>query len=196
MKALTKLSRATKLSIRVFGQCMGRFRRVIRVAIQRSVLMKRVDLAVDSNFSNQVHRVRTKYDRMFERKNQDILSKHYNKLVDHSQDSVARDDLDEDDFITLKRIDHDLPQDGELPADHISKRKLKMGQSKRAMLKDKGQPTHLTFDDDGNPHEVHELKDMEDVFGEGGDAEIFEAGRRFLESERGKLKEADVWDKE
>jgi len=134
---------------------------------------------------------------MFERKNQGILSKHYNELVNHSQGNVTRNDVDEEDFIILKRIDHGLPQDGELPAsNHLSRRKLKMGQSKRTMLKNEGQPTHLTFDDGGNPHKVYELKDVEDVFGEGGDAEIFEVGRRFLESERDKLKEADVWDKE
>ncbi|TFY77082.1 hypothetical protein EWM64_g6930 [Hericium alpestre] len=139
----------------------------------------------------KANRVRTKYDRMFERKNQSILSEHYTKLVDHS----ALNDDDGDDFITLKRADHGLDED-QLPAsEHISKRKLKMGTSKRAMLKFKGAPTRIVFDDAGNPHEAYDMKHVEDVFGEGERAAL-DAGKKFVESERGKLADADWRDKE
>ncbi|KAJ7730205.1 hypothetical protein B0H14DRAFT_3899306 [Mycena olivaceomarginata] len=47
--------------------------------------------------------VRTKYDRMFERKNQNVLSAHYSKLIEGDGD-----DDDEEEFITLKRADHEL----------------------------------------------------------------------------------------
>ncbi|EIM87449.1 DEAD-domain-containing protein [Stereum hirsutum FP-91666 SS1] len=147
-------------------------------------------------------KVRTKYDRMFERKNQNILSSHYTKLVDHSLDPTLNRSGDasdsDDDFITLARADHALPGDDALPSsENISKRKLKAGTSKRAMLKYKGAPTKLVFDDEGKPHEVYEMKDVDDVFGEGKqDGDVKEAGKKFVESERGRLREADVRDKE
>ncbi|EPQ51768.1 DEAD-domain-containing protein [Gloeophyllum trabeum ATCC 11539] len=133
--------------------------------------------------------VRTKYDRMFERKNQNILSAHYTKLVDHGADSE-----EEDDFITLKRADHELPGAG-LPESHnLSKRKLKAGESKKAMLKYKGAPTKLVFDDEGRAHELYEMQDPEEVF-KGGEREVAEAGKKYVQEERGKLMERDVLDK-
>lgn len=141
-------------------------------------------------FCGQGDRVRTKYDRMFERKNQDILSAHYNKLVDHSADRADSDD----DFITLKRADHELSGDDALPAsDFISKRKQKMALSKKALAKSAPRGEKLVFDDEGNPHKVYEMKTAEEVFK--GAEDVKEAGRKFAEGERGKLKQADVADK-
>ncbi len=65
---------------------------------------------------------------MFERKNQSVLSEHYTKLVDHTADREGEDDS-EDEFITLKRADHELDDD-ELPeSGFTSKRKFKMANS-------------------------------------------------------------------
>lgn len=134
-------------------------------------------------------KVRTKYDRMFERKNQNILSEHFTKLVDHATDSDS-----DDDFITLKRADHDL-NDSELPEhDFASKRKQKMALSKKAIAKGGPKGSKLVFDDEGNPHELYEMKTAEEVFK--GKDDVKEAGRRFAEDERGKLREADVLDRE
>ena len=131
--------------------------------------------------------VRTKYDRMFERKNQNILSDHYTKLVDHSADNAEN----EDDFITLKRADHELPE--ALPKSHtLSKRKQKMGQSKKAMLKLHGHGEKLLFDENGNARRVYEMRDAEKEF-QGQD--VLGVGREFAEGERGKLKDADLRDK-
>lgn len=53
--------------------------------------------------------VRTKYDRMFERRNQDVLADHYSKLINDDGTAVAAeagaaDDADEDnDFLSVKR---------------------------------------------------------------------------------------------
>ena len=54
--------------------------------------------------------IRTKYDRMFERRNQDVLADHYKKMIDDkegteaSQHHHATADADEDnDFLTVKR---------------------------------------------------------------------------------------------
>ena len=136
-------------------------------------------------------KVRTKYDRMFERKNQNILSQHFNKMVDHDGERVDGDP--DDDFITLKRADHDLEEDGQ---EHtfVSKRKEKMAGTKRAIEKYGSRGTKLVFDDEGEAHELYEMKSTEDVF-KGADA-VKEAGRRFAESERTRLKEADAHDKE
>jgi ATP-dependent RNA helicase DDX10/DBP4 len=49
--------------------------------------------------------VRTKYDRMFERTNQDVLSSHYTKLIDHNMEGSPESQADEDaDFLTVKRV--------------------------------------------------------------------------------------------
>jgi ATP-dependent RNA helicase DDX10/DBP4 len=137
-------------------------------------------------------KVRTKYDRMFERKNQNILSEHFNKLIDHDKDHAAGDDS-EDDFITLKRADHEL-NDAELPEhDFVSKRKQKMAGSKKALGRYGTKGNKLVFDEEGKPHEMYEMKTAEEVFH--GVDDVKEAGRQFAEDERGKLREADVLDR-
>ncbi|KAF9463268.1 ATP-dependent RNA helicase dbp-4 [Collybia nuda] len=134
--------------------------------------------------------VRTKYDRMFERKNQNILSEHYSKLIDHESD-----DGDED-FITLKRADHDLSDGGEIERENLSKRKLKLGNAKRAIVKN-GVAKKLVFDEEGVPHELYEMGDAEDWFkSKGGLAGAKEEGIKFAEGERGRMKVADIVDKE
>ncbi|KAI0767518.1 DEAD-domain-containing protein [Fomes fomentarius] len=140
----------------------------------------------------KTQRVRTKYDRMFERKNQNILSEHYQKLVDHGLDA---DDGSDDEFITLKRADHDLDPATAVDIDdgYASKRKAKMALSKKALGRYGEKGHKLVFDDAGEAHEVYEMKSTADVFRD--ERAVFEAGRQFAETERGKLKEADVLDK-
>ncbi|GAA5829928.1 hypothetical protein JCM3766R1_006704 [Sporobolomyces carnicolor] len=172
-----------------------------------------VDGKDDDDESKTKGGVKTKYDRMFNRKSQTILSDHYTKLIDHSDDEddgknkkgkkqkggaasvslVGGDDEDQDDFITIKRRDHDL-NEAELPSSsYLSKRKLKQGQSKKAMLSTRGNPTKLVFDDEGDGHAIYELGDLDD-FEKQGDAQ--EQQKRFVELEKEKLKEQDVKDKE
>ncbi|KAI5294049.1 ATP-dependent RNA helicase dbp4 [Ascosphaera acerosa] len=162
--------------------------------------------------------VRTKYDRMFERKNQDILTEHYNKLVlDETEDksNAAAPDADEgDDFLAVKRTfaagDEAL---GALPAGDVaeakkvkavplpgaepllidSKRRQKLLESKKKLLKYKGKGSKLVFDDDGTAHEIYELED-EDAFRAKGDAE--EQRAKFLELEAERQRLADIRDKE
>ncbi|CAL1710035.1 unnamed protein product [Somion occarium] len=138
-------------------------------------------------------KVRTKYDRMFERKNQNILSEHYTKLIDHSADIGQGDD--EDDFITLKRADHELNELGSiLDSEHLSKRKQRLALSKKAISKGGPKGHKLIFDEEGKPHELYEMKAVEEVFKD--NEHVKEAGKKFAESERSKLKELDVIDKE
>ncbi|RDX46437.1 DEAD-domain-containing protein [Lentinus brumalis] len=147
------------------------------------------EIAPGKSPEEKANRVRTKYDRMFERKNQNILSEHYTKLVDHDADGDS-----EDEFITLKRADHDLDDGIALPeSEFTSKRKQKLALSKKALGKYGEKGHKLVFDDEGNPHEVYEMKDVTDVFKD--EREVMEAGRQFAEAERGKMKEVDVVDK-
>ncbi|KZT43393.1 DEAD-domain-containing protein [Sistotremastrum suecicum HHB10207 ss-3] len=130
--------------------------------------------------------VRTKYDRMFERKNQNILSEHYNKLIDHGEDSQS-----DEDFLTLARADHDL--DSEFPeASDMSKRKLKMLKSKKKMLKLQELGSKLVFDEEGGAHELYELKGDEEL----RKGDIKAAGRKFVDGLKEKLQGDDLLDRE
>lgn len=66
------------------------------------------DEAEATKAQNEKPAVRTKYDRMFERRNQDVLADHYAKLIDDGADEAEKDtdlaDADEDnDFLSVKR---------------------------------------------------------------------------------------------
>ncbi len=71
-----------------------------------------------------------KYQILFPRKNQDVLSKHYRNLVKNDGDDA---DL------------HELP---------TSNKAMKRAVSRKASLKEKGNPTKLIFDDDGVPYSL------------------------------------------
>lgn len=138
--------------------------------------------------------MRTKYDRMFERKNQNVLSEHYAKLVDNEDESS-----DEDDFITLARADHEL-EDGPLESirlDNLSNRKMKLGRAKKQMLLNAPQGRKLVFDESGTSRVAHEVMPAEEwVESRGGVEGIREEGERYVMGERGRMREADVVDKE
>ncbi|PUU76416.1 P-loop containing nucleoside triphosphate hydrolase protein [Tuber borchii] len=144
---------------------------------------------------------RTKYDRMVERKNINVLTDHYANLV---QDDRAEPD-DEGDFLTVKRsgYDPDIPGPAETPSRTFkipgkeiiidSKRKEKMLKSKKELVKLKPKGTKLIFDDEGEAHQIYELQD-EDKFREAGPAEI--QRRKFLDEEGQRVKEADIGDRQ
>ncbi|KAF8227318.1 DEAD-domain-containing protein [Tricholoma matsutake] len=150
--------------------------------------------------------VRTKYDRMFERKNQNILSEHFTKLVDH--EPIGGGSLsDPEDFITLKRADHGLDEDlskldvnsqvdAETFSANLSKRKLKLGKAKRAMITG-GEPKKIVFDDEGRGRDVHAVVDGEEwVKEKGGEKGVMEEGRRYAEGGRGWMRAVEGKDKE
>ncbi|KAJ3476939.1 hypothetical protein NLG97_g8976 [Lecanicillium saksenae] len=166
------------------------------------------DMDLDGPKKKKKNEVRTKYDKMFERTNQDVLSAHYNKLVVDG-DKAADDDSD-DDFLSVKRRlnDDDLDAEsrkanpnapkviyglgGEEPYVIDSKRREKALQSKKKMLKFMGNSSKLVFDDEGNSHEIYELQNEED-FKAAGDAS--EQRAKFLEDETERVRAADVDDK-
>ncbi|POS84353.1 hypothetical protein EPUL_004036 [Erysiphe pulchra] len=158
--------------------------------------------------------VRTKYDRMFERRNQDVLSSHYSKIIadDQAIPNQHEDAEEDNEFLSIKRViavdDEDQNDDvskttpGLKPKiitgigkDQIvidSKRKEKLLKSKKKLLKLKEKGTKLVYDDDGNPHQIYELED-EDAFLKKGAPELQRA--KFLEEEAVRIKAADVDDK-
>ena len=127
---------------------------------------------------------------MFGRKNQKF--EHYNKLLDH--DDVVSNDESED-FMTLKREDHKLSDSEGHREENLSKRKVKMSKSKHAKLKSTERGKKLVFDEEGIPHEIYEMQDPEVFFGTGPEG-VVDAGKKFAEGERAKLRTADVFDKE
>ncbi|KAF5325153.1 hypothetical protein D9619_009771 [Psilocybe cf. subviscida] len=138
--------------------------------------------------------VRTKYDRMFERKNQNVLSSHYSKLIEHDPATLADDDHD---FMVLKRADHDLPDDL-LPLDSsdLSRRKLKLGRAKQTILKN-GLGTKLIFDEEGEAHHVYEMADPDAWYeAKGGLTGAKEEGQLFAQKEGSKMRVADVVDRQ
>ncbi|KAI5955151.1 DBP4 [Candida jiufengensis] len=147
---------------------------------------------VDGEIKEENGKVRTKYDRMFDRKNQTILSDHYLNMTNSKADKD--DDEDEEDFMTVKRQDHDL-QDEDLPdlSLPVSKRQAKKALSKKATLTSKGNPTKLRFDDDGVAHALYELEDEED-FIKAGDAK--QQKQDFVNKEKEAMKVTDMTDKE
>jgi ATP-dependent RNA helicase DDX10/DBP4 len=150
--------------------------------------------------------VRTKYQKMAERVNQDVLSSHYRKLIGDEDASDA-----DADFLSVKRVLQDDELDAEANragAASVAAKTVKLGkqdfvvdshrrekvlQSKKKMLKymDRGQK--LVFDDDGVAHAVYELQD-EDAFRKQGPVEVLR--RRFVDAEAERVAEVDVEDKQ
>ncbi|WRT70571.1 ATP-dependent RNA helicase DBP4 [Kwoniella shivajii] len=161
--------------------------------------------------------VRTKYDRMFERTNQSILTPHYTALVSH-EDGQEGEEGDEDVF-TIARRDHALSGDeGDsdreetlqvaegkgtealekemkeplITSEDLSKRKLKAATSKKSKLKNGPMPDKIIFDEEtGEARNFYEVgKDVENEFGNE------EKRKEFLEKERERMKIEDKFDKE
>ena len=175
----------------------------------------------DSKVSGK-NAVRTKYDRMFERQNQDIFADHYTRMIrDDDKDDAKLNRLEDDqaaddDFFPIARrlpaveLSHSEGEDSvhETNANgaesvHIpgmqdplvlnSRRREKLLKSKKKLLKLKGKGSKLLFDDEGNARQMYELEN-EDDFNARGPAS--DQQRRFVETQQPRLREADLADKQ
>lgn len=170
--------------------------KVNRSATDRSKELKNAPRALtkkdsdDEEGDEDKKKPRTKYDRMFERQNQNVLSEHYRNLTGNKN---ANEDEDGD-FLSIKRSDHVI-EDSEIPdlSEPTSKRQAKKALSKKASSKSKGNSTKLVFDDDGNAHPIYELED-EDNFHAQGSAE--QQKEEFISREADLMKDLDKEDKE
>ena len=158
--------------------------------------------------------VKTKYDRMFERTNNDVFADHHAKLIDDEDDKDnSKDDektIDGGEFLSVKRRfsvasstsgeseDLGIPQkstmakDTNIPVIVDSKRREKLLKSKKKLLKFKEKGKKLLFDEDGQAHQIYELED-EQQFKDRGPAD--EQKLQFLEAEQVRLQVADSADK-
>ncbi|KAL8732524.1 MAG: hypothetical protein Q9166_002738 [cf. Caloplaca sp. 2 TL-2023] len=151
--------------------------------------------------------VKTKYDRMFERRNQDILSEHYTKLIDNDENDTRKTpqqyttneaDVDQD-FLSIKRRISASPSPPlnttnptTIPLNIDSNRKRRLLTSKKQLLKYRPKAHKLVFDDQGNPHEVYEFED-EKAFRERGTAE--KQREEFMGKEAERLREGEGEDR-
>jgi len=172
---------------------------------------------------NDDGKVRTKYDRMFERRNQDVLAPHYSKIISHDDlidnslinNKTMNDSEDEDDLFSVKRripvsTEDQKPVggDGSMKESNIhrvtiegasqpiiidSNRKLKQLSSKKALLKYKSPGSRLIFDDQGNAHAPYAVKDEEAFKSEG---QVDEQRRKYVESEKERVLKEDEIDRE
>ncbi|TXT03897.1 hypothetical protein VHUM_04320 [Vanrija humicola] len=128
--------------------------------------------------------VRTKYDRMFERKNQDILTDHYSKVVAHDIDDDEAADLG----ISEALADPSKPKPL-ITSDDLSKRKLKAASTRTGQLKNRPAPTKVVFGEDGEARDIYE---------KGIEAEQAAAATRdgYLAEERERMAAADIVDRE
>lgn len=147
----------------------------------------------DGELGEKQDKNRTKYDRMFERKNQTVLSENYLNLTGNNAKDAASED-EEDDFMTVKRHNHDIKEE-DLPdlSIPVSKRQAKKALSKKASSSSKGNATKMVFDDEGVAHPIYELED-EDDFKKAGDAKSQKEA--FVSKETENMDEADLQDKE
>jgi ATP-dependent RNA helicase DDX10/DBP4 len=137
---------------------------------------------------------KTKMEKLFAKKNTTILADHYNKLVDH--ENVADE---EDDFITLKRGDHQLEgdssseSDSELPTlDPSEMTKRQIQKAKKKALKERPMAERLIFDDEGEAHALYELEDGIE-FQEKNDIKAIQS--QYVQQEGEKLAQEDIEDK-
>ncbi|KAH9817562.1 P-loop containing nucleoside triphosphate hydrolase protein [Melampsora americana] len=136
--------------------------------------------------------VRTKYDRMFNRKNQDILSQHYTKVID--RENEAREE-EEEDFIKVKRVDHELDQaEAAIPdSAYLSKRKLKLATSKKAIaMSGMGLGKKIKFDEIGEGHDAYKILGEEE-FHQAHDVDL--EIQEFVKRESQKIREGDQMDR-
>ncbi|KAL8925953.1 MAG: hypothetical protein Q9172_002006 [Xanthocarpia lactea] len=170
--------------------------------------------------TNKTAVVKTKYDRMFERRNQDILSEHYAKLIENHDNGIDKrspqpnatdaDDHDDQPFLSVKRrISASLsppptatnpslnPRDPNLnnqvrPSKPDSNRARRLLTSKKHLLKYRPKAHRLVFDDQGNPHEVYEFEDEKEFFKKG---DVGKQREEFVGKEQRRLREEEGVDK-
>ncbi|KAI8997958.1 P-loop containing nucleoside triphosphate hydrolase protein [Gaertneriomyces semiglobifer] len=161
---------------------------------------KDVELSSDEekNEAKKAGQPRTKVDKMFEKKNLTILSDHYAKLKATESDSDAEGDIgsgnDEDDFLTLKRVDHDI-DDIQIPAARApteapSHRQILKAKQKE--LKERGTNKKVYFDEDGNVMDAYKLETLEEFVQK---EDLDSRQSKYLETEKEGMSEADKIDK-
>ncbi|PLB44484.1 putative DEAD box RNA helicase [Aspergillus steynii IBT 23096] len=170
-------------------------------------------------------KVRTKYDRMFERQNQDVLADHYSKIINDegtmvdTKKSKGGDSDDEDDFLSVKRrftagdedLDMGSSDEDEEEKEEADKKDLKTVQidgrdplvvdSKRREKLLKSKKKLLKFKGKGtklvydDEGNAHELYEMEDEDQFKARGDAKDQQAQFLAEETQRTRQADMEDK-
>lgn len=144
----------------------------------------------------QEKQVKTKIDKLFNKKNQIMLWDHSEKI--HSRDDEVES---EDDFLTIKRKDHALEGEPEIIEEEVLEEKPKSVRDKRKeklkhrVLKapEAERPVKLVFDDDGVAQPSWQLETEGDFLKEG---DVFSRHQKYLEASKNVMDVADAHDKE
>jgi len=137
---------------------------------------------------------KTKIDKLFNKKS--TVLENYNKLI---EEDAKIEESDDEDFLTIKRYDHDLESDEDneakdkvtLAPEDITKKKLKKFKEKE--LKSRGTGTKFRFDDEGNAVPLYTLESLAE-YEEKHD--IKEQQKIYLEKGTEELEKEDVVDKQ
>ncbi|KAI9208340.1 P-loop containing nucleoside triphosphate hydrolase protein [Polychytrium aggregatum] len=129
---------------------------------------------------------RTKVDKLFARKNLTVLSDHYAKTVEKGGDG---DDGD-DDFLTLKRADHDIDDLSTGPVD-LTKKQLQT-LNRRERLKEKLKSKRVVFDEEGEAIQINKLETLAEFEAQN---DIGTIQQSYLEQSREAIQKADIDDK-
>lgn len=121
-------------------------------------------------------------ERMFNRKNADVLSEHFAKLRDDE------DEAEDGDLFELKRADHDLEgvPEPKGPSSKVSRRD-RLLTLKRGALRNAPEPQRLVFDEADEAHEILPY-DPEATFDRTRAGEL---GDKFVETVKSQLKSVD-----
>ncbi|KAG4304268.1 hypothetical protein PORY_002243 [Pneumocystis oryctolagi] len=149
---------------------------------------------LENNQDNKKKTVKTKYDRIFGRTNQNVISEHYKKMIENTNSPINNDLTDDEDFMKIKKTSNDLYQEEfiEDNFDLFSKRKQKIATSKKAMLKYRPKGTKLIYDEEGNACSIYNFQN-EASFRKAG--AIDDQRVEYLEKQKEKMIENDIIDK-
>ncbi|KAJ3168309.1 ATP-dependent RNA helicase dbp4 [Geranomyces variabilis] len=155
----------------------------------------------DSDNEHKPTKVITNVDKMFAKKNLTILSDHYKALKASDSDDeaeaeslvAAREPSGDDDFLTLKRADHEIDElpGAAPPAESLTHRQILKARAKE--LKQRGLGTKLYFDEDGKPMPAFEMEKLSD-FVKKEDLET--RHKKYIDAQIKDMSEVDQVDKE
>ncbi|CAG8487655.1 8423_t:CDS:10 [Paraglomus occultum] len=130
----------------------------------------------------------TKFERMMRRKNRNVLSDHYRKLVELENEEGGGDDV-----LSVKRVDHELPE--QLLVENKgpqSNRAAARALSKKQSIKNAPRGRKIIFDDSGDPHDVYEFQNEQDFRAVGSSNEQI---KTFVEKELQVMENEDIKDR-
>ncbi|KAH9265931.1 hypothetical protein BASA84_001359 [Batrachochytrium salamandrivorans] len=134
---------------------------------------------------------KSRMDKMFEKKNLTVLSDHYAKLKTQSESD--REEDDEQDFLQIKRANHDIDESENLAsmADVSITHRQRLKLKKRA-LAERGLGKKLIFDEEGNALHAFQMETLEDFE---ATRDIASRTKEYLEASSVAMQEADAVDR-